>query len=235
LRVANADRSRRALADGIFLMSDVPPDSDLPALLGERLKHPLPGSRVQARYQPELSYGRHFGPAPSSARPAAVLMLLYPGTSGWCLPLTLRPDHLLDHAGQISLPGGSIEPGESSQLAALRELEEELGVAPAGIEMLGELSPIYLFRSNFLIQPWLAAMVACPAWRASATEVAELFHVSLAELRAPQATQLVPREHDGVTFRCPSFLWGRHAIWGATAMILAELVALADEVQPRGS
>ncbi len=197
--------------------------------MATRLKQPLPGSRVQARYQPELSYGRHFGPARGGARPAAVVVLIYPDPLGWSLPLTLRPDHLLDHAGQISLPGGAIEPHESSERAALRELEEELGVKPEGVEVLGELSPIYLFRSNFLIQPWLAACRACPLWRPNATEVAELLHVSLAALSIPGSTTFDQRAQDGVIFRAPAFVSGRHAIWGATAMILAELVTLVDE------
>ncbi len=90
------------------------------------------------------------------------MILLYPIAGAgqqatWHLPLTRRTEHLLDHAGQISLPGGAVEPGEPSQRAVLRELDEELGIPAAGIEMLGQLSPIYLFRSNFLIQPWLAA------------------------------------------------------------------------------
>jgi 8-oxo-dGTP pyrophosphatase MutT (NUDIX family) len=216
-------------------------DEQLPQLLAARLKQPLPGQRVQARYQPELSYGRYFGPTPGGARAAAVMILLYPGqmydsrdssTAGgwqWLVPLTLRPEHLLDHAGQISLPGGAIEPQESSQLAALRELNEELGVAADGIELLGELSPIYLFRSNFLIQPWLAASRVRPAWSPNSAEVAELLEVPLATLCQASSLRVDDHRQAGLTFRAPAFVWQHHAIWGATAMILAELVALVDE------
>jgi hypothetical protein len=109
----------------------------LPERLARRLRSALPGAAVQARYQPGASYGRHFGPAPASARPAAVLVLLYTQAGAWHLPLTLRPMFLADHAGQISLPGGAAEPGERSELAALRELEEELGVDARSIELLG--------------------------------------------------------------------------------------------------
>ena len=75
----------------------------LPELLAARLTALLPGRLVQSRFQPELSYGRHFGPSPTHARPAAVLILLYPHENRWHLPLTLRPAHLPDHGGQVSL------------------------------------------------------------------------------------------------------------------------------------
>jgi 8-oxo-dGTP pyrophosphatase MutT (NUDIX family) len=216
--------------------ADVTADPQLPQWLAARLKLPLPGNRAQARYQPELSYGRYFGPTPSGARAAAVLILLYPsqdsstpGRWQWHLPLTLRPEHLLDHAGQISLPGGAIEPQESSQRAALRELSEELGVMVEGIELLGELSPIYLFRSNFLIQPWLAASRVRPDWSPNPAEVAELLEVPLATLCQPSATRIDEHRQASLTFRAPAFVWRHHAIWGATAMVLAELVALVAE------
>jgi 8-oxo-dGTP pyrophosphatase MutT (NUDIX family) len=158
------------------------------------------------------------------------LALLYPAEHGWCLPLTLRTVELPDHAGQISFPGGRVEVGEPSEQAALRELTEELGAGPAGITVLGQLSPVYLFRSNFLIQPWLAAAVVRPAWRPNPAEVAELLEVPLAALAAPSSTRIELRRQDGIDFRAPGFVWQRHTIWGATAMILAELVALLVEV-----
>src|SRR5439155_64058 len=75
---------------------------DLPSYLTERLQQPLPGWRSQARYQPEMSYGRYFGPPPGYARSAAVLVLLYPIADEWHLPLTLRPAHMLEPASTVS-------------------------------------------------------------------------------------------------------------------------------------
>ncbi len=194
-------------------------DPRLTQRLAGRLAQPLPGAAAQAPFQPELSYGRYFGPPPGGARSAAVLVLLYPqaapASSGadWCLPLTLRPAHLLDHAGQISLPGGAVEPGESSERAALRELDEELGVGTADLEMLGELSPIYLFRSNFLIQPWLAARRTRPSWQPNRAEVAELLEVPLAALCDRSARRIVERRQGSWSLRAPAFVWGGHEIW----------------------
>jgi 8-oxo-dGTP pyrophosphatase MutT (NUDIX family) len=208
-------------------------DADLPSRLAQRLMRPLAGRAARARYQPELSYGRHFGPAPANARPAAVLLLLYPKAGTWHLPLTLRPAHLLAHAGQISLPGGTVEPLERSEDAALRELSEELGVGPQGIKVLGQLSTLYLYRSNYLIEPWLAATDCAPDWQPNMAEVAELLEVPLAALGAPSSTQIEQRQDRGIVFRAPAFRWQQHSIWGATAMILAELVALVDELHCR--
>lgn len=200
--------------------------ADLPAQLAQRLKQPLPGWRAQARYQPEMSCGRYFAPPPCSARAAAVLALLYPAENGWHVPLTLRPPHMTDHANQISLPGGLIEPGERSSDAALRELEEELGVPVASVELLGELSEIYLFRSNFVVSPWVAAVKETPRWTPSPTEVQELLEVPISHLLDP--VNVTTREHHsrGLTFTAPGFEWRGHHIWGATSLIVGELVEI---------
>jgi 8-oxo-dGTP pyrophosphatase MutT (NUDIX family) len=189
----------------------------------------LPGAAAQSRYQPQASYGRHFGPAPASARPAAVLVLLYPAEGAWHLPLTLRPAFLADHAGQVSLPGGAVEPNEPSELAAVRELNEELGVDAQSIELLGELSPVYLFRSNFLITPWLAVCRSRPDWQPNPAEVAELVELPLAVLLDPESTAVEVWQDQGIAFQVTALRHQGHVIWGATAMILAELAALAVE------
>jgi 8-oxo-dGTP pyrophosphatase MutT (NUDIX family) len=205
-------------------------NDDLPAVLSERLKQPLPGAAARAGFQPELSYGRHFGPAPSSARPAAVLVLLYPLADAWHIPLTLRPADIATHAGQISLPGGLIEPGERSEDAALRELREELGTTSRSLEVVGELSPIHVFVSNYLVMPWVAVARSRPDWDPNPTEVAEVLEVPLARLLDPAARGVHMREVGGVRFAAPCFIWARHRIWGATCMILAELLAILGEI-----
>jgi 8-oxo-dGTP pyrophosphatase MutT (NUDIX family) len=210
---------------------NLPQHHDLPTRLAARLQYPLPGPTAHLAYQPELSYGRHNGPAPTSARQAAVLALLYPRDNTWHLPLTLRPPNLVDHASQISLPGGTIEPDERSQDAATRELTEELGVSTTtNVEVLGQLSPIYVFRTNYLVTPWLASTNEMPAWQPNPSEVAELLEIPLPTLLDPATAKLVERISEGITFGAPSFIWQGHEIWGATAMILAELVALVRDV-----
>src|SRR3989304_711857 len=99
----------------------------LPELLRARLQGPLPGPSLGSRFGPGPGGESHYEDPPPAARRAAVLVLLYPHRDGWHLPLTLRPSHLPDHAGQVSLPGGAIQPGERSWEAAVREFHEEPG------------------------------------------------------------------------------------------------------------
>ena len=102
-------------------------NAEMPERLAARLmQKSLPGRAAQRRFEPSLCYSRHFGPPTIRARAAAVLALLYPHEGQWHLPLTVRPATLVAHAGQISLPGGAVDPGETGPQAALRELEEEL-------------------------------------------------------------------------------------------------------------
>jgi 8-oxo-dGTP pyrophosphatase MutT (NUDIX family) len=176
------------------------------------------------RFAPELSYGRHRGPAASDARPAAVVVLLYPNRGRWYLPLTLRPVSMSEHAGQICLPGGGAEPGETACACALRELHEELGVAPGRLNVLGSLPPIYVYASNFLVRPFVAQTPQRPEFHPDRREVAELLEVPLDHLLNPQhhGTQVIVRGR--LTFRAPGIAFqGRH-IWGATALILGELL-----------
>jgi 8-oxo-dGTP pyrophosphatase MutT (NUDIX family) len=203
----------------------------LPAELNARLERPLPGWAAQVRFQPELSFGRHRGPAPRGARPAAVLVLLYPREDQWHVPLIVRPAHMPDHAGQVSFPGGVIEPGETSREAALREFTEELGAPGDGITILGELTPLYLFASNFQIAAWVAAAAHAPDWRPSEHEVDRLLEVPLRHLVDPANTSRLERRQRGLAFHAPCFLWDDQRIWGATSMILAELVAAVERLE----
>jgi 8-oxo-dGTP pyrophosphatase MutT (NUDIX family) len=203
---------------------------DLPEQLAARLKQPLPGWSAQAGYQPELSFGRHRGPAPAGARPAAVLIVLYPHEQAWHVPLMLRPLHMPDHGGQVSIPGGLIEAGENSRQAALREYEEELGAPADTLRVLGQLSPLYLFASNYQILPWVAAAESTPQWKPSEREVERLLEVPLLHLLDPNNTSHVERRQRGLAFRAPCFVWDSERIWGATSMILAELVSVMREL-----
>ncbi len=130
---------------------------DLPRALQQRLGEPLPGPPAQRQLTSELAYGRHFGPPAWNARQAAVLVLLYPHAQAWRVPLTQRPEHMIDHAGQISLPGGTNECDESPEQCAVREYTEELGTRRAQVvQLVGRLSPLYVFASNFWVIPCVA-------------------------------------------------------------------------------
>src|SRR5262249_1669785 len=152
----------------------------LPDILASRLAaRSLPGRKAQRGFEPELCYGRHAGPPSHSARSAAVLVLLYPHLGQWHLPLTVRRVDMVRHAGQISFPGGIVDSGETVPQAACRELNEELGVSPTGLELLGPLTPLYVFVTQFLVFPWVALAHERPTWRPNFDEVEELLEVPL--------------------------------------------------------
>lgn len=202
-------------------MSELP--NDLPDRLTRRLAEPLPGRAAQHGFAPELAYGRHHGPPPPSARQAAVVAMIYPYGDRWHLPLILRPDQMRDHAGQISLPGGMLERGESPEQAALREWHEEVGHDPAGCTVLGRLTPLYVFASDFLVTPLVAVSSERPQFTVNAREVAELIEIRLDAL----LDDLCIGEHrivrGSLEFSTPHFEFDGARVWGATCLILAEL------------
>jgi len=204
-------------------------DEGFPDWLATRLAQPLPGRAAQSQFEPELSFGRHYSAPPADARMAAVLLLLYQRDDEWRMPLTVRPKTMADHAGQISLPGGMIETGETSQAAALRELYEELGVPSNGIRVLGQLTPLYLFVSNFHVFPWVALSESAPELIPDGREVAEAFEFPLSGLLQEDFRGAHVSDHRGFKFSAPHFAWNAHRIWGATSMIMAELAALLTE------
>ena len=197
---------------------------DLPQRLAAALRDMrVRGGRApHSRMSPEMSYGRHAGPAPATARQAAVMLLLFRRGGRWHLPLTERPATLARHGGQISLPGGAVEVGESSSQAALRELEEELGVT-ALVEMLGRLADCYVFASDFVITPWVAATTMEPAWQPHDREVQGVVELSLDVLLDDASIGRTTIERGPLEFDAPCIRVGPACIWGATSVILGEL------------
>ncbi|MCH2131963.1 MAG: CoA pyrophosphatase [Pirellulaceae bacterium] len=202
---------------------------DFPAALRQALGSCLPGVRAHRQYAPELAYGRHQGPQSADAREAAVLALFFPRDQGWTLVLTLRPDHLPDHPGQVSFPGGALKAGESAEQGALRELNEELGVATEHVELGGRLSPIYVFNSNFSVQPIVGMLAESPVFRRDASEVAEVIEVPLAALLKWAPEKMLWRLRPSVSLTAPAVSWQHQKVWGATLLILGELIELLRE------
>jgi 8-oxo-dGTP pyrophosphatase MutT (NUDIX family) len=183
---------------------------------------------------PELGYGRHAGPAPHTRRLAAVTVLLFRRTGCWHVALTERPATLSRHAGQISLPGGAVDTGESSRDTALRELAEELGVS-ANVTILGRLADCYIFASDFLVTPWLAATSDDPRWTPHDLEVKSIIELPLETLLDDAAIGQTQISRGPLTFLAPCITIGDACVWGATSVILGELADVLREMVERSN
>jgi len=199
----------------------------LEAVLRERLAGTLPGLDAQLRFMPTPPRtGWKPGEFPSDARLAAGLLLLYPGTRGPSIPLTVRASSLRRHAGQISLPGGATDPGETLAQAALREAHEEIGVDPARVRVLGELTPVHVLVSGFTLHPIVGITDDHPGFTLAAHEVEELIEVSIEDLQDASSIRQGTRTREGLAIEYPYFDLMGHQVWGATAMILGEFICL---------
>jgi 8-oxo-dGTP pyrophosphatase MutT (NUDIX family) len=192
------------------------------------LQAPLPGRTAQYRMAPQPRSGAGSDdPFPADARRGGVLILFYPVHDQPYLPLILRPTYDGVHSGQVGFPGGGQEAGDPDIVTtALREAQEEIGIAVEPIAILGQLTPLYVFASNYLVQPTVAWMAKPPQFRIDPREVAELIEMPLAALLDPVNYRREQWNLRGRTADVPFFHIQNYTIWGATAMMLSELLAL---------
>jgi 8-oxo-dGTP pyrophosphatase MutT (NUDIX family) len=134
---------------------------------------------------------------------------------------TKRTDTLSRHAGEISFPGGLADEGEAVASTALREAEEELGLAPADVELVGTLPPVHTRVTGILIVPFVGFLKEDPLFTPSPEEIADVLEFPLADLMARGAESEI--EHDGARFQTYAYEVDGHVIWGATARILWSL------------
>lgn len=193
---------------------------------------PRPGRAAQMRMAPRPRWGDVF-PLPPEIHPkeAGVLILLYPDADDLHFFLTRRTERVENHKGQISLPGGAQEAGESLAQTALRETREELGIPTAPIELLGDaLTPLYIPVSGFRATPFVAFTPTRPEVQVNETEVVEIFEPSLAMLLDQNNIKEESWTIRGFPTMVPYFLINGHKVWGATAMILSEFREMLQSI-----
>jgi 8-oxo-dGTP pyrophosphatase MutT (NUDIX family) len=145
---------------------------------------------------------------------------------------TRRGADLRSHAGEISFPGGRRDPADARlRDTALREAEEEIGLAHAEVSVLGELSPVSTFVSNYLIHPFVGLIPAGMVWQISTGEVDAVLELSVRALRSGRTRARMERR--GISFETDAYVVEEHLIWGATARILDELLERLDPMLSR--
>ena len=198
--------------------------------LKKRLKQPLPGLEAQRQMSSRPPSG-NFEIRPDH-RKSGVLALLYPYHEILHLAFMKRTEDGRVHSGQISFPGGKMETDDRDYIhTALREANEELGIISEQVEVLGQLSPLYIPPSNFLVYPSVGFSRQRPDFQLSEKEVAAVIETPLEYLLKKETVQSVQvTVGHQLRMNVPAFTFGSHIIWGATAMMLNELLTVVREL-----
>lgn len=194
------------------------------------LKLPLPGSSAHDMLAPEhrKSLLQHVNV--SEARLSSVLILLFPDNNGKPnIVFTKRKVYIGVHSGQISFPGGKAEKTDKDLFdTALRETEEEIGIKRDDIKIIGVLSELYVPPSNFIIFPVIGITSYSPAFHPEEKEVDEVFTVPFDYFMSNSSlSSHIVKLQEMETIQVPGFKINNNLLWGATAMIMSELIVVA--------
>lgn len=197
------------------------------SILTGALDKDLPGIKAQMRMAPAVRrMPAHDGPK----RTAAVLLLIYPvdGEPGICL--IKRNEYDGPHSGQVGFPGGMTEKSDLGPIdTAIREASEETGIPGEKVRIFGLLTALEIPVSNFVVQPVVGILSETPVFIPDHSEVQYIIQVKLADLLDSSSRINETWKFDGTEINVPFFRAGEHKIWGATAMMLSELLAIIEE------
>ena len=201
---------------------------NFPANLITELSKGLPGTEVQWQMASSDRFVRNFPKLPGKdARIAAVLILLYPENGSIHTVFMQRPEYEGVHGGQISFPGGKQEKeDENTVQTALREAYEETGIEPSRVKVIGTLTPLFIPVSNMIVTPVIGWTDKKPLFNYRPEEVAFLIDGDLKRLIDPSIVRTKPFEIRGELVQVKYFHYDDNTIWGATAMILQELLVI---------
>jgi len=197
------------------------------------LGEPLPGISAQMKMMPRLDDTSRFDITnKEKAIPGGVLILIYPHEGELYLPLMLRPEYGGAHSGQVSFPGGRKEPEDKDLLnTALRESNEELGIPEDKVEVLGELTELFIIASNFSVLPVIGYMDHRPDFIPDPREVVEIIEAPISLLLEDYTIKERPfKVGAGFQIDAPYFDINGHHVWGATAMMMSEFLTVYKDL-----
>lgn len=201
----------------------------LQQLLDKAMLKELPGIEAQIKLG-RIGHAdlKRFHAIPAHAIKSAVLILLFEKDNQVYIPFIVRSIDGRVHSGQIAFPGGRFEEGDQNlQQTALREAAEEIGINPIKLRVLGQLTPIYIPPSNYLVQPFVAVAKYQPVFQRDDKEVAAILELPMLELlKQENITNSVFSVSTGEDVEAACFSIDEHLIWGATAMILSEFIEI---------
>ena len=191
-----------------------------------QLRQPLPGpeahlkmasaSRLRLKTQPN-----------EKTRRSAVLILFYPYRDQILVPLILRPKYDGVHAGQMAFPGGRYEKTDENLIrTALREAQEEIGIKASDVQVLGQLTELFIPPSNFFVLPVIGKLSYRPDFYPDPREVEAVLEVSLEEMMDERIVGATVLDVRGITIDAPFYDIQGHKVWGATAMMISELLTV---------
>ena len=199
--------------------------------VSDRIQQPLPGPEAQYAMAPQMRLPKDdYLKNDNSPRESAVMILLYPHQGETHLVLIERPTYEGAHSGQISFPGGRVEPEDDSlATTALRETEEEVGVYRDTITVIGEMTDLYIPASRFLVYPFIGYVEEKPAFVPEPKEVAQILEVPVRYLSQPHVRKETEmRLFNNMRVTTPYFDVQGRVVWGATAMMLSEFLHLTN-------
>ena len=203
---------------------------ELAQKLESGLKGPLPGTEAHNRMSAavRLPADLNFN-WPDPPRSGAVLILLYPENGKIYFPLMRRPEYGGVHSGQISLPGGKMEQHDSDLIqTALREAQEEIGIPGEKVTILGKLTPLVVYASNFNILPVVGFMGSKPKFNPDEREVVEVINADLQSLINQEEVKTTELSVRNYVIDAPYYDVNNQIVWGATAMILSEFLQVVS-------
>ncbi len=201
--------------------------SYLKTYLRNTLQGDLPGLEAHRKLLPPGRRLKLFDQELLSVKLSCVLLLLYPEGEQLFICLMKRPSTMRHHPGQISFPGGKVEKEDvSAEMTALREAREEVGIDPSSIEILGKMSDLYVEVSRFSIKPFLAWSDKKPDFKINSEEVEELILLPISDFVIEETISKTELQTLTGSLRVNYYPYNGQIIWGATAMILSELIEI---------